>query len=478
MISIIHDPELEYPEADEFHSPDKRFPEYQHDHVSGQPNQVYRAVRECLAQAGLDSERFGQPSWNPLGEYIPSGSRVFVLCNFVLERQPREAPENFLAKCLQGSVLRAMVDYLLLAVGPDGSVALGNAPMQHCNWDSVLRDTGADRVLEFHQSLGAPVEARDLRLFVVKRDRLGRIEMVDERPESNGVAVNLGAASLMAELDRSPNTPYRVMNYNPQRLEAFHSKDRHVYVINREILEADTIVTLPKLKTHEKTGITCALKNFVGAVGHKDSLPHYRFGSPEVGGDEFPADRTGLLRRTLGFHYMVQGTVPGSKWGNTLRVVDSLARFGLRRRAPINEGAWWGNDTAWRMVLDLARIMTYANREGELQTSPCRRHLALVDGVVGGEGEGPLFPDPVHSGLLIFSDDLVAADYACATAMGFDPQRIPKLREVSRLSSYPLMEHSLEGEQVWYNGRSSSLEEIANLAQYHYEPSIGWKGRL
>jgi uncharacterized protein (DUF362 family) len=129
------------------------------------------------------------------------------------------------------------------------------------------------------------------------------------------------------------------------------------------------------------------------------------------------------------------------------------------------------------MTLDLARIMTYANHKGELQSSPCRRHLALVDGVIGGEGAGPLFPDPVPSGLLIFGDNLVAVDAASAMAMGFDPQRIPALREVHRLSSYPLLAN-LEGEQVLYNGRSLSMSEIAGLTQCHYKPPAGWKGKL
>lgn len=478
MISIIHDPALNYPAGHDSYSPDEAYPEYRHGHVSQKPNPVYRAVRECLAQAGLDRERLGQPSWNPLGKLIPSGSQVFVLCNFVLERQSQEAAQNFAAKCLQGSVLRAIVDYVLLAVGQGGSIAFGNAPMQHCNWDAVLRDTGADKVLGFYRSVGAPVKAKDLRLYVIQRDRIGRIGMVDERPATNGVSVNLGAESLMAVLDRSPRTPYRVMNYNPRRLEAFHSNGDHRYVINRQILEADAIVSLPKLKTHEKTGITCALKGFVGAVGHKDSLPHYRFGSPEIGGDEFPVDRTRILRHTLGFHYRVQETEPGSTWGNLLRVADNIVRFGVRRGAPVTEGAWWGNDTAWRMVLDLARIVTYANHKGELQPSPCRRHVALIDGVVGGEGEGPLFPDPVSSGLLILSDGLVSADFACAAAMGFDPYQIPALGEAVRLSSYPLAERGVDGEQVVYNGRSSSISEIASLTRYQYKTPIGWRGRL
>lgn len=478
MISLIVNPSITYPEETDFYSPDERFPEYRYAHISRSRNPVYRAVRECIAQAGLDREHFGTPSWNPLGEYIASGSRVFVLCNFVLNRQSRETAENFTAKCTHGSVLRAVADYLLLAVGQDGSIGFGNAPMQHCDWDSVLRETGAQTVLEFYRSVEAPVEAKDLRLFVTQKNRIGKITKFNRRPESDGVSVNLGADSLMAELDRYPLTPYGIMNYNPHRLEIFHSDGNHLYVINRQILEADTVLSLPKLKTHEKTGITCALKNYVGSVGHKDSLPHYRLGGPEIGGDEYPAGKSCLLRRALAFHYQVQRTVPGSRWGNTLRIVDRFTRRCVSRWAPITEGGWFGNDTGWRMVLDLVRIMTHANPDGEMESTPCRRHLAFVDGIVGGEGEGPLSVNAVQSGLLLFSDNLVATDFACALMMGFDPERLPMLREALRLSKYPLTDRSLADEEVVYNARSSSISELGSLARHHYEQSAGWREKL
>lgn len=478
MISLIVDPSLTYPDRDNFYSPDERFPEYRYAHISRRENLIYRAVRECFAQAGLDREHFDTPSWNPLGTFIRSGSRVFVLCNFVLDRQPEEKALNFAAKCIHGSVLRALVDYLLLAVGETGSIAFGNAAMQHCNWESVVQDTGAQAALEFYRSVNAPVQATDLRLFVIQRDKLGRITRLERRQESNGVSVNLGADSLMVALDREPTTAYRIMNYNPMRLEAFHSGENHVYVINRHILEADTIVSLPKLKTHEKIGITCALKGFVGAVGHKDSLPHYRFGSPEIGGDEYPSDRSGLLRRVLAFHYWAQTTEPGSTWGNMVRVMDKLIRSGMLRRTPVTEGGWWGNDTAWRMVLDLARIVTYANHNGEMQRTPCRDHLAFIDGVIGGEGQGPLSPTPVHSGLLMFSGNPVATDVACALMIGFDPERIAMLREALRLRKYPLIDFRLADVPVFYNGRSSSISELASLARHHYKPPAGWRGTL
>jgi uncharacterized protein (DUF362 family) len=44
--------------------------------------------------------------------------------------------------------------------------------------------------------------------------------------------------------------------------------------------------------------------------------------------------------------------------------------------------------------------------------------LAVVDGIVGMEGDGPLFGTPVEHGVLAVSSDPVAADIICTGLMG------------------------------------------------------------
>jgi len=53
--------------------------------------------------------------------------------------------------------------------------------------------------------------------------------------------------------------------------------------------------------------------------------------------------------------------------------------------------------------------------------------FAIVDGIVGMEGDGPLFGDPVPSGVLVMGSDGVAVDATCARLMGFDPAQIQYL---------------------------------------------------
>ena len=478
MISLLIDPALEYPDSRNSFSPDELFPEYQFADVSGEKNPVYRAVRQCLAQSGLDQEHYGTPAWNPLGEYVKPGNRVFVLCNFANERREGERVEDYQSRCTHGSVIRTLIDYVLIAVGPTGTVSFGNAPTQFCHWDQVLKDTGADQVLRYYKSQGSPVDARDLRLFVTDANYLGAVRSVERRAESQGARIVLGPDSLLSALDQKPVHRYRVMNYNPKRTEAFHSAGRHEYVVNHQILEADIILSIPKLKTHEKVGISCALKGFVGTVGHKDSLPHHRYGSPDIGGDEYPADRWGLLRFASAFHEKVQQTTPDTPVGSSLRVAYRFLKRAIRPLAPVIEGAWWGNDTAWRMVLDLVRIATYCTVDGVMQDKPCRKQLAFIDGILGGEGEGPAYPTAVRSGVLLFGDNLPAVDTLNSLLMGFNPDQIPLVREAFCLTKYPLAIRSLEEESIVANGKSSSIQEMRANPPYHFESSGGWKGKI
>jgi len=63
----------------------------------------------------------------------------------------------------------------------------------------------------------------------------------------------------------------------------------------------------------------------------------------------------------------------------------------------------------------------------ELANSLPTRGCAVVDGIVGMEGDGPLFGDAVASGALIVGSDLLAVDATCARVMGFDPAQVEYL---------------------------------------------------
>jgi uncharacterized protein (DUF362 family) len=57
----------------------------------------------------------------------------------------------------------------------------------------------------------------------------------------------------------------------------------------------------------------------------------------------------------------------------------------------------------------------------------CPRVVAVVDGIVGMEGDGPLFGEPVLHGLLAAGADPVAVDATCCRLMGIPPMEIGHL---------------------------------------------------
>ena len=63
----------------------------------------------------------------------------------------------------------------------------------------------------------------------------------------------------------------------------------------------------------------------------------------------------------------------------------------------------------------------------ELADSLPTRACAVVDGIVGLEGDGPIFGNAVPSGALIVGTDLLAVDATCARLMGLEPKQIDYL---------------------------------------------------
>ena len=61
------------------------------------------------------------------------------------------------------------------------------------------------------------------------------------------------------------------------------------------------------------------------------------------------------------------------------------------------------------------------------------KSFAIVDGVVGMEGNGPIQGTPKPVGVLVMGSDLVAVDSTCCRVMGINPEKISYLRMASDL---------------------------------------------
>ncbi len=72
-----------------------------------------------------------------------------------------------------------------------------------------------------------------------------------------------------------------------------------------------------------------------------------------------------------------------------------------------------------------------------------RPHLAIVDGIVGMEGDGPIMGTPKPSHLVVMGTNLPSVDATCARLMGFNPEMIDYLRHASGTLG-PIQERHIE----------------------------------
>lgn len=469
--------EAVYPAEPPFH-PGERYPEAPSDET-GPANGVYAMVRDALRLLGMDPERYGTPEWNPLGEIVRPGDRVLLKPNFVLHLNAGGGPLE--AVVTHPSVLRAVADYVLVALGGSGQLVIGDSPQMNCNFVALGRATGLDGLVEY---LDAACARRGVGFrFVDFRDEQAIYwrGIVWERRSLEGgeraVRVELGRESSMEGID---NRRLYGADYDRRVTVQAHS-GRHEYVVSSEVLDADVVISVPKLKVHRKVGTTLNLKNMVGINVDKNHLAHYRVGSPAEGGDEVANpgwdDRVEryLSDTLLGTNWRV-GKYPFLGWKAVRKAYRSM------RRSPSNltvgYGNWHGNDTAWRMALDLNRVLLCAGSDGRMSDEPVRRYFSVLDGVIGGEGEGPLHPDPYPSGVVLAGWNPVAVDWIATRLMGLDPERIPLYR-----NAIEQMRDWMPDFDVAQFRAATDVPAWRDIAHddtiaFTFRPSAGWVGTV
>ncbi len=118
--------------------------------------------------------------------------------------------------------------------------------------------------------------------------------------------------------------------------------------ISNPFLEADVVISLPKLKTHELTYYTGAVKNIFGAIPLKCRKKAHLLGKRELFGEA---------------------------------------------------------------VADIYSVI--------------KPQFAVMDGIIGMEGNGPSHGKPVNSGVILASQDCISLDIVAADLIGFNPFIIP-----------------------------------------------------
>ncbi len=477
-----------YPKTAPFH-PVTAYPEYPFGvGALGPSNLVYGAVREMLNGLGMDSANFGGPEWNPLGELVQPGNTVVIKPNFVISEH-RDGLPGIHAAVVHGSVLRPLVDYVYLALQGRGRIIVADSPIKEVDFDRIVELTGIAAIKSFYDGhTPTGLELLDFRDAQVERNASGF--MVELRPLQGDPAgytlVDLGRDSMFEEIAGHSGRLRSTAVFYEDVMEEFHRPGHNIYSLPNTLLNADVVISVAKLKTHRKGGITLTLKNAVGITNEKRALPHHRVGPPRAGGDAV-ADNARLDAQLedrfrdfmLSQRYGRTGLqVMGGPLRTAARVMKPLFRRLSPDRPAVVEGDWYGNDTVWRMALDLNRALLYTGRDGVLRDSPQRRYLGVVDGVVAGEGEGPLFPTPKPCGALLAGINPVLVDIAGTRLMGFDWRKIPMLREAVARNWPVALPPDPEKFRIFSNHSAWSTVLESTEDCFSFEPTRGWKGHI
>ena len=393
-------------------------------------------VRQSVAALGID--------WPAL---IHPGDRVVLKPNFIRESHT-ERPDEWEQIITHGTVIAAVAEQVAAAMDGRGTITIADAPQTDSDFDQICQRAQIPQLRErlAREFPGLTLEVLDLRReawrtvngVIVERHKL------TEDPRGYTL-VDLADKSCFA----GKTGKFYGADYDTAFTAKHHSNGRHEYLLSRSALDADVLINLPKLKTHKKVGVTLSLKNLVGINGDKNYLPHFCIGTPDEGGDEFPTSDVKNKVQSKLISAFKSAARSGPWWGPVAKRVGSKI-FGDSGKV-IRSGNWHGNDTTWRMVLDLNQAFFQKPR----------RYLSIVDGIIAGEGNGPMEADAKPCGVLIAGTNPVAVDFVCAALMGFDWRKLPMIREGLRV--FELSPDDIE----------------ADIGEpFCFKPHFGWVGHV
>jgi uncharacterized protein (DUF362 family) len=413
---------------------------------------------------------------------VQRNDTVILKPNWVLESH-KERPNDWEYVITHPAVITAVLRRVLDRLDGSGKVIITDGPQTDASFKKLISRYPLDEWQRLAEERGVGLDVIDLRDYewvthngnVVERNRLPG----DPRGSTE---VNIYGEKSEFWGHSKSGRGYYAADYDLKETNRAHDGLNNLYRVSRSIIEADVFINLPKLKTHRKSGITCCLKNLVGINTYKNFLPHHSEGGPSERGDQFPVDNVNARVEGPLMGFLKQHVLRNPLMARTLSPFNSVGKkvFGDTCEV-IRSGNWYGNDTIWRMILDLNKVLLYANPDGTLRDDMPggrKRYIGIVDGIIGGEGHGPLSPEPVHMGYLMCGTNPVAIDAVCATLMGFDPLKIPSIAHAFQVQKYPLCDFALTEILISVAENTYTMANLPSALIIPFEPQFGWKGHI
>jgi hypothetical protein len=251
-----------------------RYPEFPYTDTE---NDLSRALRALWLAWGRDPD-------NPFRGWVAPGGRVVIKPNWVRDSNPDGHDLDSLIT--HSALIQSVIDWSAVAMEGHGSIVIGDAPIQSCNFARLTERSRMGAVVDLTRRRYPELEVctEDWRLTLFGRStetgngksrspQSYRADL-EELIETQYRIIDLGRQSFLEEIADYADR-FRVTCYPPSLMQAHHSPGKHEYLVTKRVFDADLLVNLSKVKTHNKGGLTGALKNLVGINGHKEYLPHH-----------------------------------------------------------------------------------------------------------------------------------------------------------------------------------------------------------
>jgi hypothetical protein len=345
------------------------------------------------------------------------------------------------------------------------SIIIGDSPIQSCDWTLLFSEYFISKINEIQKRHHIIINIVDFRNEKWEQKKILKKNC---RSECDYILYDLTSKSLLEPLAIKKKL-FRVGDYDPRDTMKNHNIGTHRYLVAREVIDAEVIINLPKLKTHQKAGVTNGLKNYVGVIGEKAYLAHHSSSFSENGGDCFPGNSP--TRKAAEYFNEASFKYKGSWKYFALHLLSAMIwRLAPKSNFASLSGSWYGNDTVWRMVWDINKIVKFGKLNGEISNVPERTQITISDAIIAGQGDGPLDPVPHPMGMVSISNSDILLDSVLTEFMGFDSRKIPLMNSFVEKTDNSLL-------QVYFDWQKISLSDIHKYS-IQTIPPMGWVGHI
>ena len=122
--------------------------------------------------------------------------------------------------------------------------------------------------------------------------------------------------------------------------------------------------------------------------------------------------------------------------------------------------------------------LLYGNADGTWREADSpKRYLAIVDGIVGGEKNGPLCPEPIPSNVLVGGTNPAIVDAVVSQLMGFSTNDLPIVKHAFEAHRWPIADCQMDEilvEDKRY-GKQVAFGDLEPVLPQGFKPHFGWK---